>query len=77
MTIQFENVGQHKLCWSEDLDGSEQAILRALKKKSALISRGIDVVWDENGSGGAIFVGGFRCVGKFKVEKQGEIALPA
>lgn len=68
MTVQFNNVGRDKVSWSAQVkEVTEPALLREVKKKGVLMSRGVDVDFDASGLSGCIVVGGFRVVGHFIV----------
>lgn len=68
MNVVFEGVGRGKLTWTAELASlSERALVREIQKKGALKSRGVDVEFNDDGTAGIILVGGFRCVGTFRV----------
>jgi hypothetical protein len=69
-TVIFENVGRGKVSWQQDMEHpSFVALSRAIKKKKALASKGIDFSYDvvnDDETRGTIFAG-FRAVGTFRV----------
>jgi len=65
-TVEFKNVGRGKMCWTETLNEmSERTILGCIKRKGALMSKGIDLWWDDESTGN-ILAGG-RKVGTFEL----------
>jgi hypothetical protein len=79
MKILFKNVGRGKFTWEADVKTfTESALVRAIKKKKALMSNDIDVVENPSGGSGIIVVGGFHNVGEwFIVKEPAEISLTA
>ncbi len=64
MTVKFVDVGRSKMCWEEEISTvDELSIIRAVKKRKALASKEIDA--SVEGTGGTIYVAGFRPVGHF------------
>jgi hypothetical protein len=69
MKIHFRNVGREKKCWQSEVDDlSDDTVLAEIRKANALRSQGIDLSWNSEGTGGAIYVGLFRKVGDYWVE---------
>lgn len=69
MTVYFENVGRFKQSWSVDLESlSDYRLVESVRERGRLMSSQIDVVYDEDGRGGSVVVGGWRCVGRFRIE---------
>ncbi len=62
MKVRFLNVGRSKATWDQDIDFNEESLIRAIRKKGVLMSRGIDV--EISGGRGGIFAGD-RLVGEF------------
>lgn len=59
--VRFTNVGRANMSWEADLSSrSESAMVREIRRKGALASRGIDF------AEGVIYVGGFRAVGMYE-----------
>lgn len=66
--IQFRNVGRDKKTWTADVaDVSDEVLIRQIRREGALMSRDIDVLWNDSHTGGAIYVGIWRKVGDFVV----------
>lgn len=71
MKIRFCEVGRGKLTWEYEIpccdDGQLDglAMLKSIRRKNALGSRGVDFTDD-----GLILVGGFREVGRWEVAKE-------
>lgn len=63
--VEFSEVGRSKRSWTETIVPTESAIIRAIRRKGALASRGIELEWNEDESSGVIVVGGMRTVGYF------------
>lgn len=65
-TVRFEDVGARHLTWEEPITRpvTDVKLIKAIKRKGALCSRGIDVV-DTGDYAGAIYVGMFRRVGTY------------
>lgn len=68
MTVEFRNVGQNNLSWTAQMQrpANEAAIVRAIRKKGALMSRDIGIEFDPLSLSGSIYAG-FRCVGRFEI----------
>lgn len=68
MTVEFIDVGRDKRSWTETIEGKDLyfEIERVVRRSGAIMSRGIDVEIEEDGTG-KIIVGGFRTVGTFKI----------
>lgn len=67
VVVSFSNVGRGKLSWTATLPRLDDAsMIREIKKRGALGSRDIDFS-DDGSGGGAIYVGGFRQVGEWRV----------
>lgn len=67
VVVSFLEVGRGRLSWKATLARLDEGLMiREIRKRGALCSRGIEIT-DEDGCGGAIYVGGFRCVGKWRV----------
>lgn len=68
-TIHFLNVGRNKATWDVQMrEVSEDAIIKAVRKKGCLMSRDIDVELSDDFSMGNVYAG-CRCVGTFTVER--------
>lgn len=68
--VSFTDVGARKRSWKDTLaDKDETLLLKSIKKFGGLNSRDVEVSIDEEKREGAIFVGVFRCVGKFTWEE--------
>lgn len=66
--IEFVEVGRGRHTWTTRVKQlSHGALLRAVKQKGALMSSDIEFGFDDETQEGAIFVGGFRKVGRFRV----------
>ena len=71
-SLRLIEVGRNKESWSVpfkgnllDSDSIEEAVIAAVRKKGALVSRGIDA--EMTGPYGGIVLAGFRPVGRFEV----------
>lgn len=69
--VRFVDVGADKKNWTAMIpidDGllSERAMIQSIRKNNALMSRVVDV-----GENGGIYVGGWRCVGKWEFVTEG------
>lgn len=70
-TIHFKDVGRGKAQWSQQFPAiTEDAIVKAIRRKGALMSSDIDVEMSDNNLTGVIIVGGWRAVGGFTVESN-------
>ncbi len=69
MRVAVENVGRNKLTWEMEVWDEPRAaaeqILREVRKRRALMSREVDVSWNEAGDAGCIEAG-FRAVGTWR-----------
>jgi hypothetical protein len=69
MTVHFRNVGRDKKQWSASVESlSDGTLVAQIRANKALMSKGIDFVWNNERTGGAIYVGMFRKVGDFWIE---------
>ena len=69
MTINFRNVGRENKNWDAEVtDLHDGTLTSEIRRNGALRSQGIDYAWNNEGTGGAIYVGVFRKVGDFWVE---------
>ena len=69
MKIHFRNVGREKKSWTAEVgDLHDDTLIREIRREGALMSQGIDFAWNNEGTGGGIFVGIFRKVGDYWVE---------
>lgn len=64
--VRFEEVGPQKRSWEATLKKMDfNSLYRQVKARGGLIWRGIEFHCYEEARTGLIFVGMFRCVGKF------------
>ncbi len=69
MTITFKDVGRDKKAWTSEVESlSDRTLEREIRKHGALISRGVEFHFNEDGASGFVIVGGFRRVGSFEVD---------
>ena len=74
--VQFRNLGRDRGFFSVEVESlDEQVLVRHIRKMGFLTSKGIDVVFNPDQSGGIVIVGGFRTVGEFKVSRLNERAF--
>lgn len=66
--VRFSDVGARKLTWEERIARpvSDASLVKAIKRKGALMSSGIDVS-ETSDWGGHIYVGGLRRVGSYLI----------
>lgn len=74
MTVYFENVGRCKASWSANMRTLSYRSLLA-QVRPHLKSHNVSFQFNENGTAGAILVGGWRPVGSFRVEDGALITL--
>jgi len=77
VTVHFENVGRDKRSWSATISHVSHEVL-ARQVRPHLMSCTIEFMIDEDGSGGDVIVGGWRPVGRFRIEggvSLGEVRL--
>jgi hypothetical protein len=76
MKVAFEGVGRGKLSWTADLASlSEAALVRELRRKKALASRGVDFEFNDDGTAAFILVGGFRRVGFVRLIDSAKVTV--
>lgn len=64
--VHFENVGRYGKAWIQDLnEPCESALLKSVNKHGGLHSREVEIDMAES----EIIVGGYRVVGRFRIEK--------
>ena len=71
--VTFEDVGREKRCWKARFKGGVcEGLLDELpgeaRRGGKLMSRDVSVSYDPNTKDGRIIVGGFRTVGRFRVD---------
>jgi hypothetical protein len=71
--VQFSDVGRGKQSWSQRITRpvTDSKLVKAVKDKKALVSRGIDV--EETGDYAGIFVTGGCYVGKYRILMDTEV----
>ncbi len=68
--VEFSEVGRFKQSWTLRINPTDEAIIKAIRRKRCLASRDIDLVWNEDKSGAVIVVGGTRTVGRFALQRK-------
>jgi hypothetical protein len=67
--VTFQDVGPRKQTWTDTLRRLDHSsLLRSIRGRHALASRGIDFAVDDETGHGDIYAGGFRNVGTFRFE---------
>lgn len=71
--IKFSNVGRYLRSWETKMEPvTPEKIINQVKSVGGLLSRGVEVDFNEDAKSGTIWVGGVRPVGNFEIVEEVE-----
>lgn len=71
-SLRFRDVGRHKATFAlmftgESMDDMPPKVIRDVRTQGGLLSREVELQWDETAGEGQVIVGGMRTVGTFSI----------